>query len=540
MARLKGCVEYQGVSRLVSKPINKPAIDEWYSQGSDEQQAIWREMSIGNRNVVINAVAGSGKTFVLVEWAKRQGNSGNLIALVAFNKHIANELKYRLGDIKNVHPMTYHSLGFKQIRKAVRRVSVDQYKVDGILDGITIPQAENDWQTRNVKYKIKHMVGLAKQYGVRDKLTLQWIADHHDVDLAEWDEIVYQWVPKILDKCKDNLATVDFDDMVWLPKELGLCDREYDVICVDELQDTNTVQQYIALNSGHRVIGVGDRFQSIYGFRGADVNSIDRVIDALRNTQRGVVEMPLTVTRRCPKLHTSMAQRIVECIRPLEGAIEGVIRDCPKDKAMAEMAPGDLVVCRVNADLLGVAYSLLKMGKRAVVRGKDIGKGLVKLIERARKEAEKEGVEGEGLNNVAMMLGYAGKITRDEVVKYMELPHGKGEMRAAQTQDKMDCLVEIAGQCKTVAELLGGIERLFADFEEDGKPVDKIVLGTVHRTKGLEAGRVWVLRGDVIPHPMAKSQWERKQEEHIFYIAVTRSRSELIWVDVRSNLCKDN
>jgi superfamily I DNA/RNA helicase len=51
-----------------------------------------------------------------------------------------------------------------------------------------------------------------------------------------------------------------------------------------------------------------------------------------------------------------------------------------------------------------------------------------------------------------------------------------------------------------------------------------VVLGTVHRTKGLEAERVFVLAPDMIPHPMAKQEWEREGEKNIAWIAATRAK----------------
>jgi len=191
---------------------------------------------------------------------------------------------------------------------------------------------------------------------------------------------------------------------------------------------------------------------------------------------------------------------------------------------MGSMAPWDLVLCRVNAELLGTAYSLLKMGKKAVVRGRDIGEGLVKLIEKAGKSARQENMRTDEL------LRWAGEITDQEMRKYNAIPKNRGAMRAAAAQDKYECLVELSGGAEDARGLRGVVEKLFADFDEEGKPKDAITLGTVHRTKGLESERVWVLRPELIPHPMAKQGWEREQEMNLAYVAVTRSKRELYWV----------
>ena len=74
-------------------------------------------------------------------------------------------------------------------------------------------------------------------------------------------------------------AVIDFDDMIWLPVALNLpIPMTFDFLIVDEYQDSNITQQELALRfcpSGRMVI-VGDRYQSIYQFRGADTMAIPR------------------------------------------------------------------------------------------------------------------------------------------------------------------------------------------------------------------------------------------------------------------------
>jgi superfamily I DNA/RNA helicase len=57
------------------------------------------------------------------------------------------------------------------------------------------------------------------------------------------------------------------------------------------------------------------------------------------------------------------------------------------------------------------------------------------------------------------------------------------------------------------------------------------LLSSVHRAKGLEAKRVFILRPDLMPHPKAKSAWEKGQEANLEYVAITRAIEELVYVD---------
>lgn len=489
-------------------------------EGTEEQRAIWSALLDTDKHVIVEAVAGSGKTFTLVQYAMRERNAR--IGLTAFNKHIATELQQRVKGQSNVDCMTYHSLGFKAVKSSVKfKVNVDQYKVLGMLDGMQLPVKEK--QERTCKYKIGSMVGFAKTYGHAADVTeeeLDWIEDRHDLELGELRDVVHEFVPRVLRACMQQVGTIDFDDMVWLPYVLGLQVPKYDVLCVDEYQDTSLTQQWLAVRGGVRVCAVGDRNQAIYSFRGCDGTGFDKLRKELKN----VVTLPLTLTRRCPKSHVVLAQEIVPQIRAMEDAPDGVVRIAASlDDAVSEMKPGDLVVCRVNAELVGTAYKLLKRGVKAVVRGKDIGTGMTKLIDAACVRCGADEITN-GAQKLNAVIMHAGAITNETVGKFLALPNGRGEMRAANAQDKYECVCELAEGCKSVVELRSTIERLFAEFEDDGTPKHAVVLGTVHRTKGLEGNRVYVLRPDLIPHPMAKKVEDVNAENNLLYVTVTRAK----------------
>ena len=57
-----------------------------------------------------------------------------------------------------------------------------------------------------------------------------------------------------------------------------------------------------------------------------------------------------------------------------------------------------------------------------------------------------------------------------------------------------------------------------------------ILLSSVHRAKGLEADRVFIIEPGLMPHPGAKSDWQRVQEDNLKYVAITRAIRSLFWV----------
>lgn len=508
--------------RIVLLAFNKHIADELKARlsgmgpmlkGSDEQEAIWTEIKDGTRHVMVQATAGSGKTATAIQACRLSGGQADA--------------------------MTYHSLGYKALRNTFKVGAPDQWKNYKIMDQMKLPVAGH--LEKMFKARVNKVVSLCKQYGIDGRADIERIVDHHDVELNGMEELVLEFVPQVLKRAMAMTSVIDFDDMIWLPHVLDLAVPRWDIVISDECQDLNIIQQKLATKAGDRHVMVGDKNQSIYGFRGADSKGMDSLLKMLQNdpSGRGVVEMPLTLTRRCPKFHVRMAQVLVPAIRAMVDAPEGTIRVLEAQKAVDEMKPGDMVLCRVNSELLVTAYRLLKKGVKAVVRGKDIGQGIVKLIEKAEYQI---------VNAPAMipeLVSVAGQITDQEVAKFLAIPNGRGEMRAASCQDKYDCLISMTDGCTNSAEVKRRIEQLFADFDTDGKPNNAVVLSTVHRGKGLEAGRVFILRPDLMPHPAARQEHEIKQELNLAYVAVTRAKfgpdgeGELIFVGSMCGLFGD-
>jgi len=80
----------------------------------------------------------------------------------------------------------------------------------------------------------------------------------------------------------------------------------------------------------------------------------------------------------------------------------------------------------------------------------------------------------------------------------------------------------------TVEGVVARIETIFTD-DRKGTGVK---LSSVHKSKGLESRRVFFLMpvGATCPHPMAKSSWQKEQENNLWYVAVTRAIEELYFV----------
>jgi len=307
-------------------------------------------------------------------------------------------------------------------------------------------------------------------------------------------------------------GTIDFDDMVFLPVRNRWVRGWWDLVVVDEAQDMNAAQLLLARGAcrqGGRIAVVGDDRQAIYGFRGADSGSIDRL-----KAELSAVEMGLTTTYRCPKSVVVLAAKLVPDYQAAPSAPEGTVRAIPEERLAAEAMPGDFILSRKNAPLVGVCLKLLREGKRANVQGEDIGKGLIALLKKLRAKS------------IPDFLARLAKWEDREEARLNASGKKSAEARIELIHDQADTLRALAEGLSGPKELEARIDGLFSDAGPDARAV---VCSSVHRAKGLEADRVFILEDTLIRTVPGKPPPNR-EEANIEYVAITRARRELVWV----------
>lgn len=466
--------------------------------GTQQQEDIWAEMEHGENHVVVDAGAGVGKTFTIVEGAKRM--SGKM-AFLAFNKSIATTLGKRLPE--DVYAATFHSMGFRAIKQS-GRTKMDKSKTYNIIkkvlgeDYFAVPLAK--------------LVSLMKGAMVEgsDRKSIAKLVDSYNINFeTDHDEVLaFDALPQIM-KLSMNSSTIDFDDMIWIPLVNNLPLEKYDVLFVDEAQDFNEAQRqliYRSVEPDGRCIVVGDPNQAIYGFRGADSSSMQIFEDLLRKTNRGVSKFPLSVTWRCPKSVVKEANRFVKDFTCRDEAEEGSVEE------FASLNPikGDIVLCRYNAPLATAFYSLLADGKSAYILGRDMTKGLTNYVKKVSRK--KMGMSSSEFN--LLLNQHFSKETERLLLK-------EKKNQALALEDKYNCLSIFVGKANTVQGIIDEINRVFSS---DGK--GDIMLSTVHKAKGLEADNVYLLATERMPHPRATNPQE---ERNICYVAITRAKRNLFY-----------
>jgi len=494
----------------------KPSIPVKKVEYSQYQQDIFtyieNSMSKSDKqHLMIQAVAGSGKTFTGVEAFKRLPSNLNA-AFVAFNTHIASELKEKLPSSANAR--TYHSLGLEVLRK---NISSKMYVNDNKTSNFLYKKLSNNdrWMTSSICKLTSLCKNHPKIHYTDDELRV--IAFMYDVNL--YDEFNNQIADKIfaltresLEYAVENSSYVDYADMVWLPNVLNdgmLNFPAFDFLAVDEVQDTNSVQMQLAIrciNNNGMIVGIGDSYQSIYAWRGADITAMETMKNEIN-----AMELPLSISYRCPKAVQELVNTEFPHIKfeSAKNAIPGKIESVNKTFIEKNIQPDDMVLCRVNADLVPLAFSLIRNGVKATIKGRDIGKGLVTLIKQSKA------------NSVKDLFNWLEKWKTSEFEKSSKY-YAKAKIQMV--QDKYDTILALSDGVNGISEIITKCETLFSD-EKNG-----VMLSSIHRAKGLEADRVWILRPDLLPHPLAKGEDQKQQEDNLKYVAITRTKNELYFV----------
>ncbi|CAN5950726.1 unnamed protein product [Sphagnum jensenii] len=262
---------------------------------------------------------------------------------------------------------------------------------------------------------------------------------------------------------------IDFDDQIYLSTLFDGTYQKFPIIMVDEAQDLSPLNhETLKLQFGGRLIAVGDKYQSIYGFRGAHASSMEVLKESFSMT-----ELTLSTSFRCPRSVVRNVNPFVPHMQFPEWAEEGEVLHLDSWEC-SKIPDGAAIICRNNAPLFSCALRLLRSGRGVKMLGGDIEKSLLKLMDKISKE----------------------NCPREEFLRKIDT-WAEGELakaseaRKASIRDRKECL------------------RVFAEFGED-KDTAKAYASTIfsasgpislmtgHKSKGLEFDIVYFLEPGLI------------------------------------------
>ena len=457
------------------------------------------------QHIAVNAFAGTGKTSTLVGYTRARPDQR--ILYLAFNASVAAEARTKFPA--NVDAKTSHSLAFATMGKRYA------HKLGNVKAKTLVSLLEARFSQSQMGYEryifAREALKMVEGYFASGDTGADIPAlpsnrvisfRNSRVNPAHLTEAARMIWAAMRDPDNKDVP-MPHDGYLKLYQVSGPSLSQYDTILLDEAQDTNpSTLQLVLSQSGCGKVLVGDRYQSIYGFRGA-VDAMDKL--------PGAEQLALTSSFRYGPRTAETANAILATYRGERRRISGLGNDAS--------AIGDsCFVHRTNADLFSNAVSLHRAGKKLSFNGGVRSYQFELLVDYANLDA--------GLRDQV----------RDAFVRdFVSLDQAKDY---ASKVDDLEVLAKIKVVETFGKEIPALVEQLQAN---DHKPDHAdYCLTTAHKSKGLEWDAVAIAEDfptlmTAAGLPLAKPYLDREEKEvplaaeeaHLLYVAVTRPRKRL-------------
>jgi superfamily I DNA/RNA helicase len=470
-----------------------------------EQIAIVNAAKDTDTNLAVIARAGAAKTSTLILIAEALPQTD--ILCLAFNKAIATEMAERLPP--NCEAKTLHGLGYKAWWQFIRvKCKVNDRKVYGLLrDRIDTLTGDDRSEAFESMAETLDFIKKGKAAGyLPDAYQGHWRPLINDEDFFEAlpMEPSRLQISLIQDVSAASFklaltGEIDFDDMIFCPAICSVTWPKPTLTLVDESQDLSPINHHILkkIVKNRRLIAVGDPCQAIYGFRGADSQSMQNMIQMFK-----METLSLTISFRCSRAVTENARWRAPDMKSPEWATKGeVLR--PIDWSAEEINLGDAIICRNNAPLFSMAIKMIEHDLLPEIAGRDIGGPLKKIMKKLGSEKQ---------------LRLAALNALDDW-RNKELKRAR-EGAKGNVEDKYSCIEIMLNRTKTLGDAIAYLDHLLA---RDGR----IHLMTGHKSKGLEFDTVWFLDQHLC-------RIKHEQDANIKYVIETRAKDKLIYVTAES------
>lgn len=482
-----------------------------------EQEAIIRSEG----NIKVNAVAGSGKTTTIIEYARTRP-AGSRILYLAFNKTVKLEAakKFASLGLHNVRVETAHSLAYRNVvfqhRYDVRQQGYRTNEIATLLGLQGNGEKHAELILANHINKFITYFCNSRAARVQELNYLDVVTD------AKAKAFVQNFYPYIEQQTRQLLARMDRGDIAithdfYLKKfQLSHPKLPFDYVLFDEAQDASAAMLDIFLKQSATKVIVGDTHQQIYGWRYA-VNSLEQadfnILHLSRSFRFGADIAALARSVLSWKAHLQ------------EKAPEVALHGLGKSKAKKSKA----VIARSNLGLLLKAIEAVTAEKP-----------LKQLHFEGNLNSYTYADEGASLYDVLHLYNGKRQYVRDSLLQAM------GSMKDLEdyiekTEDaQLGMMVEIVKQYENdIPDLLQTIRDKHVPREE--KEQAEVVFSTVHRCKGMEYDVV-ELAPDFLNEKKLKQLVEEdtnngtdrarlNEEINLLYVAITRAKNHLKLVE---------
>src|SRR5882762_3004015 len=465
---------------------------------TDEQSTIISAAKGSGANLMIQALAGTGKTFTLE--ATERAVPRSAILYLVFGKKNADEAKKKM--LPTTVVQTFNSCGHRiwgscrslTLQNGYGKVSKCRIILKDIISAAPKAYSETLW---GVYHEVLAGVGLAKALGYAPdansnaKRLLSRTQFHSFLDETP-DDLTADLIDTVLSRSIKQAyeGLIDYNDQVYMPALFGGAYPQFPLVLVDEYQDLSPVNHaFLKKLVRGRLIGVGDPWQNIYGFRGAKAGGIEEAKEAYKCEGHS-----LSISFRCPE---AIVRNVHWHVPHFKWFSEGGAVEAPDALNATDISDSTTIICRNNAPLLSMAFKLLSSGRSISIAGSDIGPRLVGIMKKLGPPT---------LSQKGVM----------ETIAEWEADRLEKESKSA--VDMAACMRVFAGRAKDLDEAIAYAEAIF-------KQQGTILLTTGHKAKGLEWANVihldpWLVRTN-----------PSDQDRNLDYVISTRSSDRLTEID---------
>ncbi len=535
---------------------------------NEHQQAIIEAAKSQKGRYVVLAGPGSGKTFTSVKASTQFTGSA---VYFSYNKKIQIDTNFKLVAIdSHMYATTAHAFGLgclqaynrgscrvddedKKYPEIIKQYMADHWQpfIKNIAEDIEEEEADPEVMRLDAFTWTKTLIHYAQvSLTPTTYKDLSLLVDEFDLTDIKLTSLVWPFVvlavAYAIEEGKSQFLgpfhLLNYDDMLYYPNVLpGVPVRQYDHVLVDEAQDTSRASLELMMKACHtntQVFFVGDPKQSVYAFAGANFNSINQIIERL-----DAQTLPLRVCYRC-------GSKIVDLANQLGGALtsaglhEGNIEVI--SEYLDRLQPGDAVLSRTTQNLVKGCLKTLQKGKRAKVLGKNLGDNIAAIVTRLEAQRISRGTPAL-LPDLSNFLDVLEEYHRNEAESLQE-SRKNPEMALSELEDKIETVkaffeayiskcndesLQVPDDPKCNFNKVAHDFKLYIRglFSEDDSAKDFILFMTAHRSKGGEWENVYIVGTSEFPHPKAKSDRQKQQEENLMYVAITRAIENLYFVN---------
>lgn len=463
-------------------------------------------------NIKINAVAGSGKTTTIIEYAKARPRSSKILYL-AFNKSVKEEAinKFRENNLYNVTVETVHSLAYKHIvRGSSYQLKSNGYKTHDIVDLLKI----RVFVEKHTEYIIaKHISKLIVYFCNSQKNTFQelnYIGTLRDPKAITFIKYFNHYIvdqARVLMTMMDQ-GEIDITHDFYLKKfQLSNPTLNYGYILFDEAQDTSPAMLNVFLKQKATKVIVGDVHQQIYGWRHA-VNSLEKADFKTYHLS--------TSFRFCQDI-ANLAIEVLKLKKHIDMPINISINGIGKSDEIKTKA----VLARTNLGLLLKAVEYVTEKREAK-----------RIYFEGNINSYTYATEGASLYDVLNLYNGKHYLIKDKLIKKMSSLDDLNDYIEKTDDSELAMMMDIV---KEYGNEILDIIQMIKDRHVDNKDVAEMIFSTVHRSKGMEYDVVQIVNDFITEEQLMKLQKDKRsrkysltqlnEEINLLYVAITRSRN---------------